>query len=205
MNVKETILDTMLCALIAIAVVMTSFGLFNTYTTKVLRDSEQKITVEKTLEVEEVVPVNRKHVTVKVIEVVKKSLTQRELIDSYVEEVCAKYKMDPALIKSIIYQESRFNPSARNRNCLGLMQVSTRWHADRAARLGVTNFHDPYGNILLGVDYLSELTHKYKDMRLVLMIYNMGYKDTLKLYKQGKISNYAKSVLARAEEYRKGE
>jgi soluble lytic murein transglycosylase-like protein len=134
-----------------------------------------------------------------------KPLTDRELIESYAEMISSKYNMDPAIIKSIIHKESRYNPKARNGNCVGLMQVSKRWHSKRASKLGVTDFYDPYSNILLGVDYLSELFDKYKDPRLVLMIYNRGYKDTLKLYKEGKISTYAKTVLKRAEDYRKGE
>lgn len=140
----------------------------------------------------------------------KKTTTQKaspdkETINKYVREICAKYKLEPELIMSMITQESGYRPTAQNGNCLGLMQVSSRWHAKRAAKLGVTNFYDPYGNILLGVDYVSELLQKYKDPSFVLMIYNMGPAGASKMYKQGKISNYAKTILARAEQYKKGE
>jgi hypothetical protein len=134
-------------------------------------------------------------------------LTQEDLIKSYVDDICSNYypNVDPALIKSIIYQESRYNPKSTNGNCLGLMQVSTKWHSDRAARLGVTDFYDPYGNILLGVDYISELITKHKDPALALMFYSMKHDAARKMYAEGKISSYAKTVLARAEEYKKGE
>lgn len=134
-----------------------------------------------------------------------KKLSQRELIDSYILEISSKYHMDPFLIKSVIQQESEYNPKARNGKCLGLMQVSSRWHRDRADRLGVNDFYDPYGNILLGVDYLSELLEKYEDPRLVLMLYNMDHKTAFRMYKNGQISNYARTIIARAEQYRKGE
>ena len=80
------------------------------------------------------------------------------------------------------------------------MQISTYWHAERAAKLGITDFYDPYSNILLGVDFLSELTDQYKDPKLVLMLYNMKRSTAFELYKQGKVSKYATSVLNRASQ-----
>lgn len=132
-------------------------------------------------------------------------LSERDKIKKYVREISAKYNMDPALIMGMIEVESGYNPKAKNGNCLGLMQISKRWHADRAARLGVTDFYDSYSNVLLGIDYMSEMLVKYKDPRLVLMLYNMEHNTALKMYKSGQISGYAKTVLAKAEQYRKGE
>lgn len=134
-----------------------------------------------------------------------KKLSERDVINSYVRDIAPKYNMDPELIMSMIVSESDYNPKATTGKCLGLMQVSSRWHKERAARLGVTDFYDPYSNILLGVDYLSELQAKYKDMRLVLMLYNMEHDTAIRLYKNGQISNYAKTIIARAEQYKKGE
>jgi hypothetical protein len=129
----------------------------------------------------------------------------KEIIENYIEEICKQYKnVDPNLVKSIVYHESRYNPEAENGNCVGLMQVSTHWNADRAARLGVTNFKDPYSNILIGVDFLSELFYKYEDPALVLMLYNMKWKDAFRLHANGVVSGYAKSVLAKAGDYREG-
>lgn len=130
----------------------------------------------------------------------------KEIINEYIRDVCRLYpNVGQALVKSVIYHESRYNPKAKNGNCLGLMQVSSYWHKGRAKRLGVTDFHDPRGNILLGVDYLSELIERYEDPALALMLYNMRHDDALKMYRTGQISKYAKSVLAKAEEYEKGE
>jgi hypothetical protein len=126
-------------------------------------------------------------------------------INVYVSSICLLYNIEPNLIKSIIYHESRGNPKAENGDCVGLMQISMRWHADRAEKLGVTDFYDPYSNILLGVDYISELFKQYDDPALVLMLYNMKHDDALKMYNEGRISVYAKSVLAMTENYEKGE
>ena len=125
-------------------------------------------------------------------------LTEEQIIDGYVDSICEMYSMDPALIKSVIWHESRYNPKAQNGNCLGLMQISTRWHTGRAEKLGITDFYDPYSNILLGVDYLSEILQNCQDPALALMVYNMGGAKALSLYNAGHISNYAQSVLQRA-------
>lgn len=138
--------------------------------------------------------------------IVKPPSDPNEIINSYISEICILYpNVGQALIKSIVYHESRYNPLAKNGNCVGLMQVSTYWHRDRASRLGVTDFYDSYSNILLGVDYISELLNKYKDPVLVLMLYNMDHQTALKLSRGGVTSTYARSVLAKAEEYKKGE
>lgn len=134
-------------------------------------------------------------------------LTHEERIDMMVETVCESYPaVDPSVVKSMIWHESRYDPNAKNYNgtCVGLMQVSTRWHADRAQRLGVSDFFDPYSNILLGVDYLSELIEKYNDPYLALMVYNMGDGKALKLYRQGKTTRYSRSVMNRANELQIG-
>jgi hypothetical protein len=134
-----------------------------------------------------------------------KQPTQRDIINNYVKEISAKYKVDPWVIMSMIQTESEYNPNAKNGNCLGLMQISSYWHRDRARQLGVTNFYDPYSNILLGVDYISELINQYGDIRLVLMLYNMDHNTALRMYKNGQITDYARTILARAEQYKKGE
>lgn len=131
--------------------------------------------------------------------------SEREMIESYIEDICSVYDMDSYFVKSIVQQESEYKPDAENGDCKGLMQVSKRWHKDRAERLGITDFFDPRSNILLGVDYLSELFKEYKDPKLVLMLYSMNNNDALRLYRSGHISKYARDVLARAEEYRKGD
>ena len=66
-------------------------------------------------------------------------------------------------------------------------------------RLGVTDLTDPYDNILVGVDYLQELTRRYVDQAMVLMIYN-GDSRAWKFWETGEMSKYAAKILERAEE-----
>lgn len=141
-----------------------------------------------------------------IIEIVEEEINE-QTINEYVDDICILYdNVEPELVKSIIWHESRYNPKAVNYDgsCVGLMQISTFWHKSRAFELGVQDFFDPEGNILLGIDYLSELFNHYKDPVLVLMLYNMEHDTAFKLYNEGKISNYASSVLERAEMLKNG-
>jgi soluble lytic murein transglycosylase-like protein len=152
-----------------------------------------------------VVIASRAREEAKVVQQASKPLNERDIINGYVRVISAKYNINPELVMSIIQHESEYIPTAKTGDCLGLMQVSTRWHSSKAKVLGVTNFYDSYSNILLGVDYLSELFAQYKDPALVLMLYNMNHDDALALYAQGKTTQYARSVLSLAEVYQKGE
>ena len=128
-----------------------------------------------------------------------KPLTQEELIDTYIVEICKDYNVEPALVQSIVWHESRYDPTVSNGQCIGLMQVSKKWHGERANKLGVKDLYDPYGNILVGVDYIHELLTKYEDPALALMMYNMSHATAKRLYNNGIISEYAKAVLIRAD------
>lgn len=133
-----------------------------------------------------------------------KTLTQEEQIDKWIEEICLDFNVDPYLVKSIVYQESRYKPDAEYLGCVGLMQLSIKWHSARAKELGVTDLYDPKGNILVGVDYLSRLFSNYSDPGLVLMIYNMGTDRALSIFEKGELTEYAETVLNRAEKLRSG-
>lgn len=129
-------------------------------------------------------------------------LEGRELYESYVYEICESYNISPYLIISVIERESRFIPDVSNGNHVGLMQVSTYWHKDRAESLGVTDLYDPYSNILTGVDYFSDLINNYADgnIEYALMLYSMDNNKARQMYNNGQLSGYAKSVLARMNE-----
>ena len=118
---------------------------------------------------------------------------------SYLEYVCEQKDICPELVQAIIETESNWDPEARNGDCVGLMQISEKWHQDRMERLGVTDLTDPYDNILVGVDYLAELFRRYEDPAMVLMIYN-GDSRAWKFWETGEMSKYAAKILERAEE-----
>ena len=118
---------------------------------------------------------------------------------SYLEYVCEQKDICPELVQAIIETESNWYPEARNKDCVGLMQISEKWHQGRMERLGVTDLTDPYDNLLVGVDYLAELFRRYEDPAMVLMLYN-GDSRAWKFWETGEMSEYAAKILERAEE-----
>lgn len=124
---------------------------------------------------------------------------RREELEFYIERVCEPVNICPELIEATIERESRWNPKAVNGDCMGLMQISERWHRERMDEFGVTDLTDPFDNILVGVDYLRELFEKYEDPGMVLMVYN-GDSRVAKLQETGELSEYAEWILERSAE-----
>lgn len=100
-----------------------------------------------------------------------------EISDKYYPEVRAEY------VCAIMYHESRFDPNVTNKKTgvQGLCQISPKWHAKRAANLGVTNLYDPYGNILVCYDILNELSYS-NGFRYAINFYAGGYKYANRYY-----------------------
>lgn len=127
-------------------------------------------------------------------------LTQMEKIELYVQNAVSLYpNLTVDLIDAVIWRESRYNPDARNYNgtCVGLMQLSTKWHSKRARALGVDNLYDPYGNILTGCDLLSELLNSYS-LETALMVYHGGYSYAKSYRESGAVDQYTKDILSYA-------
>lgn len=116
------------------------------------------------------------------------------------EEIGEVYDIPPYYLEAIAYYESRYQADVSNQWCVGLMQVSQKWHQKRMDRLGVTDLTDAYSNMLVAADYLSELMRTYKDVGMVLMTYN-GDKNAKDYYRgEASISDYAKNVMTLAKE-----
>lgn len=95
---------------------------------------------------------------------------------AYVVEVCEGYGLDPAVVFGVMQQESAYQADAigDGGKAVGIMQVQPRWHADRMARLGVTDLTDPRQAVLVGCDYLAELLETYGDYPRALTCYRYG-------------------------------
>lgn len=115
-------------------------------------------------------------------------------------EIGSKYNICPELLQAIAFRESSYHPKAKNGTCIGLMQVSQKWHTDRMKKLGVYDLYDPYGNMLVAADYLSELFNEYEDVGIVLMKYNGDSKWDDFMNGEAELSKYADDILMMSQE-----
>lgn len=113
------------------------------------------------------------------------------------EEAGEEYGICPELLEAIMERESGGQRYAANGSCKGLMQVSVRWHADRMARLGVSDPYDERGNVMVAADYLADLFAECDDPALVLMEYH-GEGGARERARSGEASAYAEGILERS-------
>lgn len=129
-----------------------------------------------------------------------------EEVQRHIIRLCDESGIPPAVIIAMAHRESRFTPDiiGDNGNAYGLLQIWPKWHGDRMERLGVTDLLDPCQNVTVAVDLLAELLEQDKGLAWALMAYNAGPSRANELYSEGKVSEYAASVLASAETFEEG-
>ncbi len=110
--------------------------------------------------------------------------------DATIIAAASIYEMDPALIKAVIWRESRFNPKAQGAaGELGLMQIRDVAAGEWAKAESITNFHhgqliNAKSNVLAGTWYLKKAIshHQHTDDPIIygLAEYNAGRSNVLK-------------------------
>lgn len=74
----------------------------------------------------------------------------------YAYNICKRYGIQYELFLAVMYKESGFNPYAvGGGNSYGLCQIHVSNHANLRAKLGISNFYDPYDNMTAGAYLLS--------------------------------------------------
>jgi soluble lytic murein transglycosylase len=101
-----------------------------------------------------------------------------------------RYKVDPLLVRAVIWQETRFHPNRRGKaGEVGLMQIREPAALEWAGAEHIQNFSheqcfDPGTNTLAGTYYLSRLLKRYAEtddpVPYALADYNAGRGNVLK-------------------------
>jgi soluble lytic murein transglycosylase len=139
-----------------------------------------------------------------------------------------RYGVEPALVKAVVWRESRFDPLARGRKGeIGLMQIMKDTAQEWATAEKVPLFHheqlfDPGRNTAAGAWYLGKLLRRYREadnpVPYALADYNAGRGNVLRWAKGAAATNshqfvaqigfpgtreYVLAVSKRFEKYRK--
>ncbi|MEO6034860.1 MAG: lytic transglycosylase domain-containing protein [Verrucomicrobiota bacterium] len=147
--------------------------------------------------------------------------------DGVIVSAAKRYRVDPALVKAVVWRETRFDASARGQaGEMGLMQIMESAALDWASAEKVFPFEheqlfDPETNTLAGAWYLKKLLRRYTQtddpVPYALADYNAGRGNVLK-WNKGEAatnsqaflrqigfpgtSNYVRAVMDRYEHYR---
>jgi soluble lytic murein transglycosylase len=121
--------------------------------------------------------------------------------DQHIVAAASRYRLDPALIKAVIWQESRFNARARGKaGEIGLMQIreDAAWEwadAEKIRAFQHEQILDPEKNIQCGSFYLSKLLKRYTKtddpLPYALADYNAGRSNVLRWNKGAAQTNSA--------------
>jgi soluble lytic murein transglycosylase len=147
--------------------------------------------------------------------------------DKAIQAAARRYGVEPALVKAVVWRESKFNPKARGRaGEIGLMQIQEDAAREWASAERLNNFNheqcvDPATNTLAGTYYLRKMLRRYAStdnpVPYALADYNAGRANVLK-WKTGTAATnsaafieqigfpgtreYVRSVMERREYYK---
>jgi soluble lytic murein transglycosylase len=147
--------------------------------------------------------------------------------DAVILAAARRYGVAPALVKAVVWRESKFNQRARGTSGeIGLMQVNRLAAQEWAMAEGLRFFRheelfDPGKNTLAGTWYLRKLLKRYEKMDnpvpYALADYNAGRNNVLRWMRGPAVSNsaafitqidfpstqhYVQTILVRYERYR---
>lgn len=116
-------------------------------------------------------------------------------IQADIWEMCGQDRRLFCTIMAIAKKESQFDMEAvgDGGESIGLMQINTRWQADRIEALGVTDLTDYRQNVAVALDYIAWIAERLSPeapemvygSNALFMAYNSGYAGTQKLWERG--------------------
>ena len=131
--------------------------------------------------------------------------------DAIVRGHAQNYRLDPALLAAVIYQESKFQADVESRSgAIGLMQLLPDTAKGIAIHTGgnrfrVQDLYTPEINVRYGAWYLRHLLDKYRDERRALAAYNAGQDNVDRWRRSGKGIQFSetRAYVDRVEELKK--
>ncbi len=127
-----------------------------------------------------------------------------EKMQVYTYCICKQYGVRYDLVVALIEKESgyKFDKVGDDGHSIGYMQIYEECHRDRMERLNVTDLTNPYQNVLVGIDYLSELIGRYGTIQDALAAYNYGEQRAKRhLWKNGiYVYEYNQTIMSRMKE-----
>lgn len=130
-----------------------------------------------------------------------------DLLD-HIQGLCADYEIPVELVLAVIEVESNYQADAISPvGAVGLMQVIPEYHEPRMMKLNCFDLFNPYQNVTVGMDFLSELIDEYDgNLHKALTAYNYGQKGANdKFFGQGTYqTEYSLKVLETAEKIEEG-
>lgn len=123
-----------------------------------------------------------------------------EDLQTYIYKLSKEKDIPHELVLGVIKTESNFNPRAKNINKngsidRGIMQINS-CHEDLCKQLEVTDLYNPYQNVKVGVELLSNIYKQYPNIHKAMMVYNMGLNGAKRNWKVGRGSTtYSRKVV----------
>lgn len=114
----------------------------------------------------------------------------------YAQNICMGMGVHFPLVLAIMMQESQFTTDVISPTFdWGIMQINKGNHSWLESELGITDWLDPYQNILAGVYLLSLFQHLENDYQRIAMYYNSGPTGAEYYLAQGIYTKYSYDVM----------
>lgn len=124
-------------------------------------------------------------------------------LQDYIYTLCQQNGVPYELIFGLMKVESGFNPNAvSSTNDYGLCQINEINFGWLSEQYGITDFLDPYQNVLCGISILGSNIKNYGTYEKALMAYNMGGGGASSYWEQGIFSSeYSRKVMEAYNEF----
>ena len=124
-------------------------------------------------------------------------------LQDYIRALCEEKQVPMELVIALIEVESSFQANAVSKtNDYGLMQINRINHEWLTKTYGITDFTDPYQNVLCGITILSQHYHRFGDTDKALMAYNLGATGAKHKWEQGVYeTSYTQKIKSAMEVY----